>query len=262
VPGATLEAGRYQSVPPFDFVFRPAIADAKPFGIEDGASFRAGPPPELASSQYAAAYDEVKAYGATTGSSRSEDQSHEARWWYEFSEMGWNRIANQLARQRDVELYPAARMFALVNIGMADAYVAVWNAKRHYDSWRPYTAIRAGDADGNATTEPDGAWEPFCVTPPVWEYPSAHAMQSAAAAEMLASALGSDSLSFTATSTTAPPERPERSFTSFHGAAAEAADSRVMCGIHFRFATDAGLEQGRALARSILERRLRPVPLK
>jgi hypothetical protein len=249
-PRANPRPGDYRFVPPFDFVFRPAFGDAKPFGIDNAVHFRGPPPPELSSAVYAKAYDEVKALGARSGSPRSEDQSHEARWWYEFAEIGWNRIANLLVRQKDVELYPAARLFALVNMGLADAYVAIWNSKRFYDRWRPYTAIRAGD--------PDLSWEPYCVTPPTWEYPSAHAMQSAAAAEMLVWALGTDSVSFTATSTTAPPERPVRSFTSLRGAAIEAADSRVLCGIHFRFATDVGLEQGRNLAESILKRHLRP----
>ena len=256
-PESNPGAGDYQFVPPFDFVFRPGFGDAKPFGIDDRSRFRDPPPPDLTSLEYASAYAEVKAFGVASGSSRSENKSHEARWWYEFAEIGWNRIANLLAHERDVDLYPAARMFALVNMGLADAYVAVWYAKRFHDRWRPYTAIRAGDADDNEATAPDRAWEPFCVTPPTWEYPSAHAMQSAAAAEMLVSALGTDRVSFTATSTTAPPERPERSFNSLRDAAADAADSRVMCGIHFRYATDAGLEQGRALAQSILRRHLR-----
>jgi hypothetical protein len=256
-PKTNPQPGDYQFVPPLDLVFRPAFADAKPFGIDDVTRFRAPPPPALSSSEYAKAYNEVKVFGVPNGSSRSEDQSHEARWWYEFAEFGWNRIAQQLARQKEIELYPAARTLALVNLAVADAYVAVWNAKRFYDRWRPYTAIRAGDTDGNDATDPDGSWESFCVTPPVWEYPSAHAMQSAAAAEMLVSAIGNDGISFTTTSSTAPPERPERSFTSLRAAAAEAADSRVMCGIHFRFATDAGLEQGRKLAKSILSGRLR-----
>jgi hypothetical protein len=257
-PRPNSRPGDYRFVPPFDFVFRPAFADAKPFGIEDPTQLRGPPPPELSSAGYTAAYNEVKSLGSTRGSSRSADQSHEARWWYEFAEIGWNRIANLLARQREVELYPAARMFALVNLGLADAYVAVWNAKRFYDRWRPQTAIRAGAADGNPATEPDPSWEPFCVTPPTWEYPSAHAMQSAAAAELLVSTLGTERVAFTDRSTTAPPERPERSFSSLRDAAAEAADSRVLCGIHFRFATDAGLDLGRTLARSILERHLRP----
>jgi len=259
VPDSPPKAGDYQFVPPFDFVFRPDFGDAEPFGIESGTQFRSGPPPDLASSDYTTAYDEVKALGARYHSSRSEDQSHEAAWWYEFAEIGWNRIANQLVRQRGVALYPAARLFALVNMGLSDAYVAIWNAKRHYDRWRPYTAIRAGDTDGNAETDADRDWEPSCITPPTWEYPSAHAMQSASAAEMLAAALGTDDIAFTATSTTAPEERPARSFTRLRAAAAEAADSRVLCGIHFRFATDAGLREGQALARSILGQHLRPM---
>ena len=259
VPASPPKPGDYQFVPPFDFVFMPDFGDAEPFGIESGTQFRAGPPPDLSSSEYASAYDEVKAFGALYHSSRSEDQSHEAAWWYEFAEIGWNRIANLLVRQRGVQLYPAARLFALVNLGLSDAYVAIWNAKRYYDRWRPFTAIRAGDTDTNAATDADRGWEPFCVTPPTWEYPSAHAMQSAAAAEMLAAALGTDKISFTATSTTAPEERPYRSFTSLRGAAAEAADSRVLCGIHFRFATDAGLREGQAMARSILGQHLRPI---
>jgi hypothetical protein len=257
-PKAPAGPGDYQFVPPFDFVFRPNIADAKPFGVDSVTEFRVGPAPELSAAGYAIAYDEVKALGAKRDSTRSEDQSHEAQWWYEYAESGWNRIANVLLRERNVGPHRAARLFALVNMGMADAYVAVWNAKRHYDAWRPYTAIRGADHDGNPRTAADPSWEPFCVTPPVWEYPSAHAMQSAAAAEMLVSALGTDRVSFTMASTTAPPEHPERSFTSLRAAAAEAADSRVMCGIHFRFATEAGLQSGRALAHAILARHLRP----
>lgn len=257
-PKSNPRPGDYQFVPPLEMVFRPGFADAKPFAISDRTQFRGPPPPDLSSSAYASAYNEVKAFGAKNGSSRSQDQTNEALWWYEFAEGIWNRIASVLARQHDLKLYPAARMFALVNMGIADAYVAIWDAKRFYDRWRPYTAIRAGDTDGNQATDPDPTWEPLCVTPPVTEYPSAHAIQSAAAAEMLIAALDTEAISFTTTSRTAPPDRPERSFTSPQAAAAEAADSRVMCGIHFRYATDVGLEQGRALARSILDRKLRP----
>jgi hypothetical protein len=256
-PNANQRPGDYQFVPPFDFVFRPAFGNAKPFGVEDVGDFRGPPPPELSSSDYATAYDEVKAIGVLDGSTRSEDQANVGRFWYEVAEIGWNRMAALLVSETEMELFPAARALALVNVGMADAYVAVWNAKRFYDRWRPYTAIRAGDTDDNDETTPDDSWEPFCITPPTWEYPSAHAMQSAVAAEMLVAALGTDEVAFTAPSTTAPPEQPERSFTSLYAAAAEAADSRVLCGIHFRYATDVGLEQGHALAEAILDRHLR-----
>jgi len=247
--------GNFQFVPPFNFVFRPAFGDSQPFAINSGGQFRPGGPPNLRASQYTTSYNEVKAFGILSGSSRSADQSQEAQWWFEFAEVGWNRITNLLARQRGVHLYPAARMFALVNMGIMDSYVAVWNAKRFYNRWRPFTAIRS-DTDGNNGTAPDPNWQAFCINPPTWEYPSAHAMQSAAAAEMLVSALGTDSVSFTSTSSTAPPGQPNRSFNSLRAAAAEAADSRVMCGIHFRYATDAGLVAGRELANFILGHQL------
>ena len=143
-------------------------------------------------------------------------------------------------------------------MGIADAYVAIWNAKRFYDRWRPYTATRVGDTDGNDATDPDRSWEPFCVTPPVWEYPSAHAIQSAAAAEMLVSALGNDSVSFTTTSTTAPPERRERSFTSLarRGRGSRGFSRHVRNPLPFRDRCRAGA--GRALAASVLDRHLRP----
>lgn len=248
--------GDYQFVPPFDFLFRPAFGESRPFGLNSGEQFRPPPPPALTSSQYAQAYNEVKAFGILNGSSRSDDQTHRALWWFEPSEFSWNRITNLLARQRSVKLFPAARMFALVNMGIMDSYVAVWDAKQFYDFWRPFTAIRAGDTDGNGQTAPDPTWEALCFTPPIQEYPSAHAEQSAAAAEMLAAALGTDRVSFTVESTTAPPGQPTRSFTSLRAAGAEAADSRVMCGIHFRFATNAGNAAGRQVARFILDREL------
>jgi len=252
------EPGEYQFVPPLEFVFRPAFGDSVPFGLQSGDQLRSPPPPGLTSPEYAVSYDEVQIFGALESDVRTEDQSHEAQWWFEPAEAGWNRTANLIAREQDVRLYPAARMFALVNLGLIDAYVAVWNDKQFYDAWRPFTAIRAGDTDDNPDTEPDPAFEAFCLTPPIQEYPSAHAMQSSSAAEMLVAALGRDDVSFETESFTAPPERPTRAFDSLREAAEEAADSRVMCGIHFRFATDAGLAAGREVAQFILQRHLRP----
>jgi len=252
------QPGDYQFVPPFDFVFRPAFGDSKPFALVSGEQFRAPPPPDLTSAEYAVSFDETAAFGVVDSTVRSEDQSQEAQWWFEFAEVGWNRITNLLARQRGVHLYPAARMFALVNMGIIDAYVAIWNAKQFYDTWRPVTAIRASDADGNDLTDPDPTWESFLVNPPTQEYPSAHAIESAAAAEMLVASLGTDSVSFSSESTTAPPDNPTRSFTSIRAAAEEAADSRIMAGIHFRFSTDAGLVAGRQVAQFILTHELKP----
>jgi hypothetical protein len=248
--------GDYAFVPPFDFVFRPAVADARPFALRSGEQFRPPPPPALTDPAYAAAFEEVKSFGRADSSVRSDDQTHAAAWWAEFAEIGWNRIANTLVRERRLSMHRAARLFALLEIGIMDAYVAVWNAKRFYDRWRPYTAIRAADTDGNPATEPDAGWESFLVNPPIQEYPSAHAIESAAAAEILVAALGAD-VSFESTSTSAPADRPTRRFAGLRAAAAEAADSRVMAGIHFRYACDAGLEAGRELGRYVVRHQLR-----
>jgi hypothetical protein len=222
-PAAT--PGDYQFVPPFDFVFRPAFGDAEPFALRSGSQFRPSRPPGLSSHSYAADYSEVKNKGELNGSTRSADESHQAKWWGEPAEMSWNRIANLLIHERRLDLYSAARGFALVNMALLDSYVAVWNAKRHFDRWRPYTAIHAGD-DRNDDTDPDPAWQPFCGTPPTWEYPSASAMQSAAAADVLGAVLGTNRVSFTTSSTAAPPGQPTRSFTSLRRAAREAGNSR------------------------------------
>jgi hypothetical protein len=165
----------------------------------------------------------------------------------EFAEGSVNRLARQLLIQRKVHLWQAARMFALLNMSLFDGYVAVWDSKYEYNHWRPYTAIREAAGDGNPATAAEPNWEPLRTTPPFPEYVSAHAAGCAGSFETLKNTFG-DHLSFTMATTTAPPQMPTRSFRSFTEAAAECADSRVRLGWHFRYATDAGIEMGRAVA--------------
>jgi hypothetical protein len=246
------EPGRYRFVPPFDIIYRPAWRSVKPFALASGNQFRSAAPPPLQSTEYAAAYDEVKAYGSASGSSRTPDQTAYADWWYELSEIGWNRIARVTwPEQPNRDLWFTARLFALLNVGLMDAYIAGWDSKLHYDFWRPYTAIRAGESDDNATTLPDANWEPYCVTPPIQDYPSTHSALGAAAAAVLYGVYGRD-IPFTMESPSAKPPGQKRSLASFHEAAAENADSRVACGIHFRFATRAGLELGEHVGEHVL----------
>ena len=138
-------------------------------------------------------------------------------------------------------------MFALLNMSLYDGYIAVWDSKYEYNHWRPYTAIREAAADSNPATAPDPTWEPLRTTPPFPEYISAHAAGTKAAMDILSRTFG-DNVSFTMATTTAPPQMPTRSFRSFSAAAEECADSRVRLGWHFRYATDAGLALGRAVA--------------
>jgi hypothetical protein len=248
--------GKYQFTAPFDFALLPGWRNLTPFALTRPDQFRPAPPPALASQAYADAFAEVKRMGMKGSGVRSADQTSYGKFWYEFSDIGWNRIGRVVAAERQLGLQATARLMALLNMAMSDAYVAGWDAKYSYDFWRPVTAIRAAGTDGNAATEADGAWESTEATPPVQDYPSTHAALGDASAEVLAAVLG-DNTRFSFTSATADSASSSRSFTSFSAAADENADSRVMAGLHFRFSTDAGQELGRRIGRWTVEQHLR-----
>ncbi|HEX6426110.1 MAG TPA: vanadium-dependent haloperoxidase, partial [Niastella sp.] len=134
--------GKYQTVPPFDFCFAPYWENVKLFSLQQKDQFRSAPPPSLNSTTYAAAFNEVKGTGKLNSATRTADQTAYAKYWYEFSEAGWNRVARTVAVNKKLNLQETARLFALVDIALADAYIAGWDAKAHYNFWRPYTAIR------------------------------------------------------------------------------------------------------------------------
>ena len=134
--------------------------------------------------------------------------------------------------------------------------LAGWDSKYHWDFWRPYTAIRAGDTDGNHSTGKDATWLSYLETPPVQDYPSTHSALGAGAAEVLKRAFGTDQVPFSMDSLSALPANPVRSFTTFTQAADENADSRVTAGIHFRFATEQGKALGRKVGSYIVEHHL------
>ena len=250
--------GNYRFVPPLELVYRPAWRHVDPFALSAGDQFRSAPPPALDSAEYAAAYDEVRSYGRATDSTRTEEQTFYADWWYELSEIGWNRIARVTwAKQSEQDLWFTARLFALVNVGLMDSYIAGWDSKLHYDFWRPYTAIRAGASDQNDATAEEADWQSYCVTPPVQDYPSTHSALGAAAAKILYSVYGRD-IPFTMESSSTKPAGKPRSLASFQQAATENADSRVACGIHFRFATEAGLAMGERVGDQVLDTLLAP----
>lgn len=255
IPGSTVP-GVYQVVPPFDFQFAPFWENVKSFGLQSKNQFRPGPQPALNSAAYATAFNEVKEFGHKNSAVRTANQTDYARFWYEFSEAGWNRIARVVAQSKELNLYEAARLFALVDMALADAYIAGWDAKNYYNFWRPYTAIRGAENDGNNNTVADAAWESLMPAPPVQDYPSTHSALGNAAATVMAKLLG-DNTSFTFQSPTAVPAFSIRSYTHFSKAAQENADSRVRAGIHFRFACDAGLALGKKIGEWMVEKHLR-----
>jgi hypothetical protein len=248
--------GVYQMVPPFNFVYAEFWKDMQPFALDNPEQFRSKPYPALSSQQYALDFDEVKKIGQLNSPYRTADETFVAKFWYELSEMGWNKIARIVAEEQNLDLMATARLFALLDIATADAYIAGFNTRFYYNFWRPYTAIRA-ENDGNDLTERDATWLPAELTPPVPDYPSTHSALGNAAATVLAHILG-DQISFTFLSTTAVPADQSRSFTSFSQAANENANSRVWAGIHFRSACNAGQTLGNEVGAWVIANKLKP----
>jgi hypothetical protein len=252
--------GVWEPTPPaFVPAIEPQMQNVTPFTIRHRAQFDVEPPPGLLSEEYAGDYDEVKALGQDTSIARNEDQSHSAHFWFEPSHVGWSRIAAIYTEQNAVSLHDTARLFALLNMAMADGYISGFYWKRTYAMWRPITAIRKGDTDGNPVTDPDPAWNSLRPTPPSAEYPSTHAVLGTAAARILRHATGSDRFSFCMVSNSSIPAGSVRCFTSFSEAAADNAASRVYVGYHFRFATRAGMNLGSSIGNYAIRHNLKPL---
>jgi hypothetical protein len=248
------DPGQYRFTAPFDFAAAPHWRQVTPFALSSASQFRTAPIPALTSEQYRRDFEEVKRVGGkNAGKARSADETHYAAFWYEFSDIGWNRVARAASARVKQDLWERARTVALLNIAMADAYIAGWDSKYHYNSWRPVTAIHLAAEDGNSQTSPDESFESLLVTPPVPDMPSTHSALGMAAATVLAEAFGRDQVAFSLASPSAQPGNPVRSFRSFSEAARENADSRVKAGLHFRFATTAGLEMGQKIGQHVVK---------
>ncbi|MGZ4248450.1 MAG: vanadium-dependent haloperoxidase [Solirubrobacteraceae bacterium] len=250
--------GRYAPTPP---AFAPPafrqFATMTPFAIASPAQFLPAPPPPLTSAQYARDFNEVKALGSADSAIRTPEQTETALFWQSDTPAAiWNRIADDVAEQHGAPLQREARILALMNISLADATIAFFNAKNYYDTWRPITAIQQADTDGNPGTTPDSTWTPLLVTPSFQEYPSGHAVVSNGAASVLAAFYGDDT-SFTATSATMT--TVQRSFTSFSQAVTQVENARVWGGIHFRTATIAGAHMGGEVADYVIGTHLLPI---
>jgi hypothetical protein len=249
--------GVYVKVPPNDFVFVPFWGEIPPFALQTSEQFLPPPPPGLDSYIYTRDFNEVKHFGKINSAVRSADQTAYANFWYELADIGWNRIARTQATDHHLGLYTTARMFALLNIALADGYIAFFKAQYYYKRWRPYTAIHEAAKDGNNKTKPNQNWEPLLPTPPVPDYPSGHSTLGNAAATVLTYFFGNSP--FSTTSTTASPAGSVRSFKSFKQAAEENASSRVMVGIHFRFSCNAGLNMGEKVGIWTIKNYLQPL---
>jgi hypothetical protein len=267
-PQGTLP-GEYRFTPGFNFVFAPHWGNVTTFVLEHAAQFRPDPPYDVRSKKYAADVNEIKAVGGDgilTPTTRTPEQTEIGLFWLESSPLSWNRLARSVSASQGLDPWENARLFGLLNLAMADGYIASWDTKFRYRFWRPVTAIHEADDDGNPATEGDSTWTPLQLNYPHPDYDSAHGVEGGAAGEVLKQFFGTDDISFTACSLTLPVgsrcgEAGEviRSYATFSEAADENAESRILIGIHFRDAVEKGVRHGRRIGKRAANLFMRPV---
>ena len=261
--------GEYRYTPGTPFAFAPHLGeDLTPFVLKEASQFRPGPPYSLTSRKYAADVNEIQRLGGddvTTPSDRTDDQTEIALFWVESSPLLWNRLTRAVATAEELDLWESAQLFGLLNLAMTDGYIGTWDAKYHYRFWRPVTAIRLADIDGNPATTADPTWTPLLENPPIPDYDSGHAVEGGTAAQALKRFFKTDKMSFSACSFTLPVGQrcndalpTLRHFTSFSQAADENAVSRIYVGFHFRDAVETGTRHGEKIANWAVDHFLRP----
>jgi len=236
----------------------PGWGHVTPFVLRRSTQFEPAGPPRLSGPKYARDYNEVKTIGEKNSATRTAEQTSIARFWYEGSPFGWSRIARIVAESNNLDPWETARLLALINLAMADGFIAGFETKYEFNFWRPVTAIRAGDTDGNHRTVADGGWSSLLNTPAIPDYTSTHSVLGGAASDVLRRFFHTDNVPFTTTSG-APFADITRSFTSFSQAAIENGNSRIYAGIHFRTAVTDGIKQGKQIGGFVFTHVLRPV---
>lgn len=252
------EIGHPPSPPPFSPMAILHLAFTAPFTLNRASQFRPEPPPPLTSQQYRREYDEVKSYGSLLNSARTAEQTDLAYFWNDNVVTQWNRTLRALADANVVGIGDSARLFALANLATADALISAWDSKYYFSFWRPITAIREGDADGNADTLGDTAWHPLINTPNYPDYTSGANNVSGAMTAILERFFATDEVPFTVTSNAPHVVQKTRSYARFSDAASEVVDARVLLGIHFRFADEEARRQGARVAHWVFTKFLRP----
>ena len=251
--------GRYQSTPP-NFPPEPQFthwSHVMPFVLRRADQFRPGPPPALTSDAYGDSFNQVKALGIADSTAATPGEKLIGRFWNGAIQNYWNEIAQTATLRHDLSTAHSARLFALLNLSLADSVIAFYDAKYTYNFWRPVTAIRAAALRTNPATQPDPNWLPEAAkTPNDPSYPGAHAAISAAAQAVLVAFFDKDDISLNVTSEVLP--GTERHFESFSAAEREASLSRIFAGVHFSTDEQAGEILGRRVADFVIDQSLRP----
>ena len=228
-----------------------------PFALTKPSQFRPPPPIPLASPEWATDYNELKDYGGKTSAKRSAQQTETARFWLMVGAPAYHPIPRQLVVAKQMSIIDSARFMALFAVALSDSYIAVFDAKYQYEFWRPITAIRNGDIDGNPAIELEATWQPIDNTPLHPEYPCAHCINSGAAVAVIESVLGSaDIPEVSMTSSTAP--GVIHHWTNLGVFADEVANARIWAGFHYRFSTRVGTDMGRKIGEYVVKNVMQP----
>jgi pimeloyl-ACP methyl ester carboxylesterase len=268
-PGVYAEFNLHSGTPQ-GFVFGAGWAAVEPFALRSAAQFRSPPPPDIRSREYTRAFDQVRELGGFGSRIRTAEQTHIAFWWKDFVENSHNRLARRLVATEQPDLWTSARLFALLNVNIFDAYIASFDSKFFHNHWRPYTAIRWAAHDGNPRTDADLQWNnTHQHTYAFPSYPSAHGTACAAAMTVFADTFGDRRWFAMSTpqvdaggplSEKIPMKPATRSFDRFSDAALECAWSRVYLGIHFNYDSTEGNRLGTRVGRHALRTLLTPLP--
>lgn len=231
------------------------LKDVRPFLLDSPSQVRTTGPLPLRGRRYARELHEVQVLGSATSTRRTEDQTTAAQYWNENPPATWSRIVRTVVGDHELSVVDAARLYAEVYLTAADSLIVVWNEKARWSFWRPITAIRRADTDGNPATVADPDWLPLLRTPPYPEHPSGHLGLSGGVAATLRDSFGTDRLAWTDTNSAGL----TRSFTRLSDAVEEIVGARVWSGMHFRTADEAAVRIGEQVAwwreRHFFERR-------
>jgi hypothetical protein len=230
----------------------------KPWLMTSASQFRPGPPPKLTSETWARDYNEIKALGRKANSTRTAEQTDIARFWETTGASIYHGIVRAITDQPGRDVTQNARLFMAVTQAADDAIIAVFDAKYHYNFWRPVTAIRNGDIDGNDATERDASWTPFINTPMHPEYPCAHCISAAAIGTVLEAEIGNGPVPVLATSSPTA-NNARRTWMKVEDFIQEVSNGRIYDGVHFRTSTEVGIAMGRQVGKLAVEKYFQPI---
>jgi len=236
----------------------PQWPGVKPFALTSGSQFRPAAPIALTSKEWATDYNEIKELGSRDSKTRSAKQTEDGRFWLAVDGRVYYPVIHKIATAKDMNLLDCARLFALTAVARADALIAVFDAKYHYDFWRPVTAIRNGDRDDNPATERDAAWQPIDATPMHPEYPCAHCIASASLAGVVEAVFGTSEIPEVAITSPTLPGVTHR-WTNVHAFSNEVSEARIWSGFHYRFSANVGQDMGRQIGQYVVKNFMQPV---